>query len=154
MKCSNCNKEINETDKFCGFCGYKFNNQTLDKSRIESYSDERPVEIYRAIILIYATVAIGVISLFSNGRFSFGNFLVYLIVFGLYVFLSLMLKQRKNWARIVLTVLFGLGCLLSISALQYIKWMPFVGIISILQIAINIYIIYLMYSKSSNQWFK
>lgn len=156
MKCPNCYKEINETDKFCGICGYKLNNQSVsvEKPRIERYHQERPVEINRAIILIYATVATGVISLFANGRFNFGNLIVYLIVFSLYVFLSLKLKQKKNWARFVLTILFGLGCVLSISALQYINWMPVVGIITILQIAINIYIIYLMFSKLSNQWFK
>ena len=73
MKCPNCFKEINETDKYCGFCGYKLNNQSVsvEKPRIECYHQERPVEINRAIILIYATVATGVISLFLVYMFFF-----------------------------------------------------------------------------------
>ncbi len=44
MKCLNCQNEIFETDKFCGFCGANINEQIKLKEQMEKQNEEKLLE--------------------------------------------------------------------------------------------------------------
>ncbi|TXD71121.1 hypothetical protein ESU54_17675 [Aequorivita antarctica] len=70
-------------------------------------------------------------------------------------FLGYKIGKGKNWARITLLVLFVIGMLgfpLIIS--NEFQMSPLIGIVSIAQMLIQLYVLIILFSGQSNEWFK
>lgn len=139
---------------------------------------EKPASIKTAINIIWASVALSVLStiltfvfldqlidraLEANGGAGaatgdaarsgaiIGAVVGLVIGVGLYVLLAIFLGKGKNWARIVLTVLAGIGLvfgLISLTGGQPILLL----IVQIISLALSAALIYFLWQKDSSRW--
>jgi peptidoglycan/LPS O-acetylase OafA/YrhL len=121
-----------------------------------------PKNVARFEVLAYISIAIGVItSALEYQRFStMANpafiLLVQLFVFLIFVlFIWLIARRRKNWARWLFLILFLLGLPFYIPSLAaMIKNNPISGLLSVVQMLIQGAAIFLVFSGDAKEWFR
>ena len=65
------------------------------------------------------------------------------------------ISQGRNWARTISTGLYLAGLFVSIpSQISFLNHNPVIGIAGLIQIAVQGYAFFLLFSKASNPWFK
>jgi hypothetical protein len=126
----------------------------------------RPKQVDTATMLWCAVAAIGFIANIieiADGLESGGSFVISLIFEIAYVALVLVMRGGQNWARIVLTVLGGLGLLgdlLGVFGASIVASIGFAGlgafvlILSLVEAAVIITAIVFSYHSLSNQYFR
>ena len=137
----------------------------------------RPERVETAVILLYGTLAMGVLrvvlesstsrqtyqSLFKLGDqvapvprpiwvVLFVGIAALVIIWG--TFLISMIAKGRNWARITFLVLFILGVPLSISPLlKSLATNPVSGLLGLVQAALQLIALVLLFQKTSSAWF-
>ena len=122
---------------------------------------EKPSQISTAVNLLWASLAIGFVNtlmdtqdLGSIAPPAFTNFIL-ISVFAVMALLIVFISKGKNWARITSLVLFVLGSLPSIPlVLGEFTRSPVLGAFSIIQIALEVVALYLVFTKPGAGWFK
>ena len=125
---------------------------------------ERPPSMTLAIRLLWASVVLAIVGLFTAPRQVPGvaGFVVIvitgLLVFGILAWLIVKMAAARNWARITYTVLSGLGYLglvftWDMQVAQF-KASPLSGVISLVNFAVGVFVLYLLYTKASSVWFR
>jgi len=120
-----------------------------------------PSRVKLAVNLLYASLAVGIIKsalyeTLSNDRMLGDSWAisVFLITFLILGFLGYMMGLGKNWARITFLVLFALGMLVYPGIVMYeFGLLPIIGIVSIVQMLMQGYVILLTYTGESKEWF-
>jgi FtsH-binding integral membrane protein len=127
----------------------------------QNSSMEKPIEVTRAVQLLYASLGIGIVKVvFDFARLSSEISLMFILfvmilTFGLLFFFIWKISDGRNWARIVFLILFLLGLPISIPIyLEEIGRNLFLATLTSIQIIIQIVAIYLMFMKKSNPWFR
>ena len=70
-------------------------------------------------------------------------------------FLGYKIGQGKNWARITLLILFVIGMLgFPFVILNEFQMSPIIGIVSIAQMLIQLYVLVILFSGQSKEWFR
>ncbi len=134
------------------------NEQPTKRNKIPA---DLPNTISNSSKVIYLSAALGIINpilvnLLTNiDNFSDPTNLVIIIVStGILVFLGYDINLGKNWARIVFTVLFGLGFLmLPLVIPETFRLNPIVGTLSLFQAILQGLAILLLFKSESRDWY-
>lgn len=123
----------------------------------------RPRSIVVAVYSIGVSTVIGLVSLFlsfanqQSGMNGLSKLLIFFVipVYAFTIFMVYKIYEGKNWARFF----FLIGCILALVAMpNYIKneftQSIFLGVLFVLQWVLNLYSLFLLYSKSGGEWFK
>jgi len=121
----------------------------------------RPVSVTGAVKLLYATLAIGVVRSLLEFRTLAESAPTEIVLTVWFLTITIMLTlvynigAGRNWARITLLVLFGLGLPLAIQPLlQSFSLHPFSGVLGVVQIVAQITALVLLFRPESNAWFR
>jgi hypothetical protein len=121
----------------------------------------KPVAIRRAIGLLWASLAIGVVKtpldwvyLTSRASGAFNAFVI-IVTFAIMVFFIWKIGQGKNWARIVFLVLFLLGIVpfFFIVRSEFAR-SPASGILSTVQSGLQAVGFFLVFTSPGKEWFQ
>ena len=124
-------------------------------------SGERPIQVNRAIQLLFASLAIGLLRAIVgltqrvSGTPLILAILVVCTVFALGFLLVWRISARGNWARIILLVLvlFGLPFAIMTSVAE-LKHSVASGSLSIIIALLQLLGTYLLFTRNSNLWFR
>jgi hypothetical protein len=121
----------------------------------------KPPEISRAISLLWASLAVGLVKtpmqwayLTAQASIAFTGFI---LVFTLAIlsFLILKIGQGRNWARIVFLVFSGLGFLPFLFVLRSeFARSPALGTFSVLQVGLQVFALFLVFTSPGKEWFQ
>ena len=133
----------------------------MQNTNEQNLSIEKPIEITRAVQLLYATLGIGAVKssidffrISSETSVAF-TLITLILTFAFIFFLIIKIADGRNWARIVLLIFFLLGIPLAIPiVLDEVKKNLFLGSLSLIQIVLQIIALVLMFMKNSNLWFR
>jgi apolipoprotein N-acyltransferase len=118
---------------------------------------EAPKPVRQAVTLLFVLIALNVlnaiVTLTSSDAQTVGGGIFGTVVFiALYTWLTLMVRNGKNWARITITVLFVLGILLSL--VTFALAVPAIlKLLTALQLIVQIAILVLLFSRPSKEYF-
>jgi hypothetical protein len=123
---------------------------------------ELPKTISNSSKIIYLSACLGIINPILINLFtpinSFSDptdLVIILVSTGILIFLGYDISLGKNWARIVFTVLCGLGfLLLPFIILETFRMTPVVGFLSLLQAFLQGLAIFLLFKSDSREWYK
>jgi hypothetical protein len=122
---------------------------------------ERPREVTRAVLFIYASFAIGGIRAvfdlsqkLSGASFVFGILLL-LVFLGICFFFVSKIGAGRNWARIIFLVLFLIGLPFAIPGyIQDLRTNLPHGSVSIIVAILQSIGVFLLFTRNSNLWFR
>lgn len=129
---------------------------------LKSTQLEIPKKIKQSANLIYISLLVGFfksslyetmtsLKILSDPK----NLAAALVTILLIGFIGYMISQGKNWARIILLVLFILGLVgYPTIVMTEFKISPIIGIVSIIQMLIQLYVLFILFSRETNLWFK
>lgn len=129
---------------------------------IEVKNTEVPKKIKQAAILVYVSLLVGLIKsilyetmtnqkMLSDPK-SLTIGIVAIIIIG---FFGYKIGQGKNWARITLLVLFIIGMLsFPFIILNEFQMSPIIGVVSSVQMLIQLYVLVILFTGQSKEWFK
>lgn len=128
---------------------------------METNNIEKPSQIRTAVNLLWVSLAIGFAKSFidmqhlsAQASSAFTNFILVFVI-AVMALLIVSISKGKNWARIIFLVLFVLGSLPAVPlVLGEFTRSPLLGAFSIVQIAIQIFALYLLFTKPGSRWFK
>jgi membrane-associated HD superfamily phosphohydrolase len=123
---------------------------------------EIPKKIKEAANLIYLTLAIGFIkyilyvTMTSQKTFTEPRSIIIgiltIIILALFAF---KIGEGKNWSRITYLVLFIIGIIpYPLYLSNEFKMSPIIGIVSITQVLIQLYVLVILFTGESKEWFK
>ena len=122
---------------------------------------EKPKSVSLAVNLSWASLVLGVVKIIvdSNGPTHQSPLIfvafVLIITSALIVFLIFKISAGKNWARITLLVFFLLGMVPEIFiVLTEFARSAIVGIISVAQVLLQVYALFLLFTKPGSEWFR
>ncbi|MEN5055070.1 hypothetical protein [Sphingobacterium kitahiroshimense] len=124
---------------------------------IEKKSEEDKIIIHqnhkKAAILIYISATLGIVNmiLFPDLPFSFFSIFVAIIVLGFMFGIAYMISKGSNGAKYILLVCMIFGIIYIPFILLTITRTPIVGIISLLQTALQVWAIVLLYQIPKNK---
>jgi hypothetical protein len=129
---------------------------------VESIPADKPIEVTRAVQLLLAALAIGVIQsvvrvsqLHLPGPALLVALAVAVVFFGLYLLFIVLISKGMNWARYLYLILVALGLPFTIPAyLAELRRSVVFGALSILVAVLQLAGCYLLLKKNSNLWFK
>jgi hypothetical protein len=138
------------------------NDQQTSKLNESKIPSDLPISISNAAKLIYASIALGIINpiivQLTTEVDNFGNPLnlaIILISTGSLTFLGYNINLGKNWARIVFSILCGLGFLMFPLVIpETFRLNPIVGIISAIQAILQLLAIILLFKTDSRTWYR
>jgi len=139
-----------------------FSNKKKIKSNATKIPSDLPRSISNSSKLIYASIFLGIINPIIvhivSGNQSFSNpinLIVILVSTGTLAFLGYNINLGKNWARIIFTVLCGLGLLMFPLVLpETFRLNLIVGILSTLQVILQGAAIILLFKSDSRTWYQ
>lgn len=122
---------------------------------------QKPQPVGTAVNLLWASLAVGLVKTlidFSNlsaqASAAFTNF-VLIFTFALIGFLTFKISAGKNWARITFLVLFVIGVLpTSFVVLGEFSQSSILGALSVAQIGLQGYAIFLLFTQPGSTWFR
>ncbi|MBT8271902.1 MAG: hypothetical protein KJO25_07650 [Bacteroidia bacterium] len=124
---------------------------------------EMPVKIKRALILIgvcllldlIRTILESIITDTERGWQPFASDVLYILLIG---FFAYKIRQGKNWAKIVMLVIFTIDIIglpwILIGGFMFRSALPALSVIALLQIPIVIMILVYLFNTESDHWFK
>jgi apolipoprotein N-acyltransferase len=120
---------------------------------------EAPKPVRQAVTMLFVLIALNVLSTIltltssdSDAATAGGGIFGSLVFIALYTWLTLMVRNGKNWARITITVLFVLGILLGVITLA-VAVPVILKLLTALQMAVQIAILVLLFSRASSEYF-
>jgi hypothetical protein len=157
MFCPSCAAPLDPAQRFCKTCGQAVPTATASIAA-------RPNSVQQAAYLLFASVGASLLNLFytwaliGRGRFPFvRTMLVTPVLLSIWIVLIVLALQRKNWARIVLTIGIASSAL---SALATLRFLSYPGIhyatfaVSWIVCLLRISAGYLLFTPASNAWFQ
>lgn len=122
---------------------------------------EKPQSVRVAVNLLWASLAVGLVkmlmdfsSLIAVGPAAFTNF-VLIVIFAIAGFLIFKLSAGRNWARMTFLLLFVIGMLPTLPlVLSEFSRSPVVGALSAAQIGLQVYALFLLFTKPGSAWFR
>jgi hypothetical protein len=123
---------------------------------------EKPNTFKNAVKLVYFSLIVGLIKatlyefltptkMLSNPTMLTVGVLT-LVIIG---FLGYMAGEAKNWARITFLVMFILGSFMMPSIImEEFRTVPIIGITTLLQTALQLFALIILFNKESRNWFK
>lgn len=122
---------------------------------------EQPQSVRAAVNLLWASLVVGLVKMlmdFSNlsavAPAAFTNF-VLIFTFAIIGFLIFKLSAGRNWARITFLVMFVIGMLPTLPlVLSEFSRSPVVGALSVAQIGLQVYALFLLFTKPGSVWFR
>jgi hypothetical protein len=127
----------------------------------DSNSLVKPIQVRFAVGFLYASLVVGIVqsflALYPIGSQSSMAFTIaaMVVVVGATIFLVAMIALGKNWARIAFLALFAIGIPCSIPGiLQGFADSLLAGLVSIIQEALQVTAIILLFQGSSDAWFR
>ena len=133
----------------------------MDPALEPTTNPSRPITVTRAVQLFYASFAIGLIQTIFDLAHKLSGFTFFLAIIFALIFIGILcffvskIAARRNWARIVFLILLIIGLPLSIPRyLAELKATPTHGYVSILLAVLQVIAIVLLFTRSSNQWFR
>jgi hypothetical protein len=122
---------------------------------------QRPQPVGTAVNLLWASLAVGLVKavieysyLITQASTAFTNFVLF-FTFALIGLLIFKISAGKNWARITLLVLFIIGVLPTLLiVLSEFSRSPMVGAISVAQIGLQGYALFLLFTHPGGAWFR
>lgn len=137
---------------------------------MENQASQSPVEIRRAIQMIIASIALGIVRFAltyeqTKAKIEAANipgmapwlFIILTLTFsfGFNLVLLFFLSRGRNWARILFTILFVIGVPMSVPYLmEAFNVAPVSGVVGVLQLGLQLYGVFLLFQPASNAWFK
>jgi hypothetical protein len=115
----------------------------------------RPRQVDDAISLLAFSLALGLLNILLDPRFhSATAFAFGVVLLTVMAGFTYAVATGHNWARITYTVLFiaGLPLMPSSLAASYRVWWP-TALVNIVQTAVSIYALYLLFTKPGKDWF-
>ena len=126
-----------------------------------SANGARPPSVSRGLLLLYASLGIGLIrSAMGFPRFAQMSSVgfavsVQVVVFAIFLVLLVFIARRKNWARIAFLVIFMLGVPPSMGLLlDSLSGTPMSGVLGLLQVALQIVALVLLFRSEAAAWFR
>jgi hypothetical protein len=122
---------------------------------------KKPQSVTTAINLLWASLAVGLVKMlmdFSNlsaiAPAAFTNF-VLIFTFAFIGFLNFKISAGRNWARITFLFMFVIGMLPTLPLmLGEFSRAPVVGALSIAQVGLQVYAMFLLFSQPGSGWFR
>lgn len=130
---------------------------------MNNQADTRPKKVSSALMLIYITLAMGIIRflLVASAKAEMSGsriatlILIIFVVFGIMAWFVAMIGRRKNWARIAFLVLFLIGLFPFVLALiQSFSISTLSGILGLAQTVLQGFALVLLFQKESSDWFR
>lgn len=160
--CCVCKKIVSEKDVIeersglvpAYYCSEKCVHKITAHKTAAKKRKKMPKSVSNAIDIFWMVIAIG---FFNSVIISTSAFEVFIILFslGIIAFLTYMLKEGNNWARIILLILLIIGIPMSFFGLIELWYIsPITAIISIGLSIAQVYALFLLFQKSSSQWFE
>lgn len=123
---------------------------------------EIPKKIKQAANLVYLSLLVGLIKstlyeTMTNQKILADpkSLVIALITILIIGFLGFKISQGKNWARIILLVMFILGMIAyPFIIIAEFQMNSLIGIVSIVQMLIQLYVLIILYSGEAKEWFK
>ncbi len=114
-----------------------------------------PKEVETAFRLWIANVVLGIIGAVMSFALSALGVVIALIFAALYLLFAFKMRQGRNWARITLTVLGGIGVLMGVLGLLFSTGaLGVLGLLlSIVQLVLIVAAIYFMFRPAANAYF-
>lgn len=121
----------------------------------------RPRSVGIAVTLLWASLFVGVVKVLMDfsylravARADLISFVI-IFTFALIVFLIFRISAGKNWARIAYLVLFVIGTLPTVPiVLGEFSRSPVAGVLSVVQVGLQIYALVLLFTKPGSGWFR
>lgn len=120
-----------------------------------------PPQVQRAVTLLWASWGLGLLSAFidiaaiGQSEAAGAILLVVAIVFALIALLNRKIGKGLNWARITYIVLFVIGMPNYLRTFpQMYARSPLAGFLSLAQLVLQSYALYLLFTKPGSDWFQ
>ena len=139
--------------------GQQEKNKTMS---LDNTFSEIPKKVKQSAYMVYASLGVGLIKsglyetlttqkiLSDSTSLTVG--IVTILLIGL---LGYMIGQGKNWARITLLILFVIGMIgYPFIVLTEFRANSIIGIVSVIQMLIQLYVLIILFSGKTNDWFK
>lgn len=128
---------------------------------MDSVSVEKPVEVSRAVNCLWVSLALGFVKALTDMQHLsaqaapvFTNFILVTVI-AIGALLIYKTGQGKNWARITYLVLMVIGSLPSLPlVLAEFGRSPVLGAFSIIQIGLQVFALWLLFTNPGKVWFK
>lgn len=122
---------------------------------------QKPQSVATAVNLLWTSMAVGLVKMlmdFANlsavAPAAFTNF-VLVFTFALTTYLIFKILAGKNWARITFLVIFIIGMLPTLPLmLGEFSRSPVVGALSVAQVGLQIYALFLLFTRPGSLWFR
>ncbi|MBN6208139.1 hypothetical protein [Ralstonia flatus] len=121
---------------------------------------KKPQAVRAAVNLLWSSLAVGAVKAALD--FSYlsvlapASFTIFVVASTVAVMALLIFKisSGSNWARIALLVLCGIGAMsLPNTLLGEFSRLPLLGVLSVVQAGLQVYALYLLFSKPGKGWF-
>ena len=154
MYCTKCGNQIEDAAAFCTKCGTPVNGkQRAANEVVASVSGSETLRCPKipgitltACIILYVYLGLGILSNLLNAGRTSGASLVVSVGIGLLIIACVVYAQKgRNWARIVLTAIWGFMILISFLI------MPILGVVLGVMFAIPFTFLWL---PRSNNWYR
>lgn len=124
-------------------------------------ADKKTKPVVTAVSLLWVSLAVGVVKMLIDFLYysalapaAFTNF-VLVCTFAFVAFLIIKISAGRNWARITFLVLFVLGMLPTLPLmLDEFSRLPVVGALSVAQVGLQVYALFLLFSQPGKLWFR
>lgn len=124
-------------------------------------TSQKPQSVALAVILLWASLGAGVVKMLLH-QFRYAStgsdavaYTVIAVTLAIIVFLIVKIAAGKNWARIVFLVLFVIGTFpMAAVILDEFADAPFMGALSVAQIGLQAYALYLLFTQPGSAWFR
>jgi phosphoglycerol transferase MdoB-like AlkP superfamily enzyme len=147
--------------EFARFKGAQIENQD---------PEERPQGVKTAVNLFWASMALGLVDVLldfahisariaeaaeAKAPVVFISIMVLVVGFAFSAFLIAKISAGRNWARIVFLILFAIGMLDALPEI-YAEFTraPFIGALSLLQVGMLVYGVFLVFTQPGSVWFR
>ena len=122
---------------------------------------QRPGSVGIAVKLLWTSMAVGIAKILLDyahlSALASAAFTGFILVstLALMAILIVMISKGKNWARITYLVLFLLGLVptLPVIMTEFAR-SPLVGILTVVQVGLQVYALCLLFSKAGGAWFR
>ena len=122
---------------------------------------DKPKSVVVAVNLLWGTLLLGLIHVFVTGfpssQHSLGpafQIVVFSITAAIMALFYVKISAGRNWARITFAVMFVLGLPVMIFVLPKLLQNPVRGVFLLLQTGLQMYALFLIFTKPGSEWFK
>jgi len=122
---------------------------------------EKPKSVGTAVTLLWASLGVGLVKMLLDlthmSAMAPAAFTIFVLAFtfAILIFLIFMISAGRNWARITFLIMSVIGTVLTLPVvLDEFGRAPLVGVLSVLQILLQVYALFLLFTRSGNAWFR